>query len=113
MSTVGARRETPGLPGAAYVPGRRVLASRVSPSSASRPPLPTTITLIALGPDPLYYRLVALGADADHAQRRPDLGFDEADEVLRGLGEIYPHPGTRDVHAPAGKRLVDRPRVVE
>ncbi len=102
-----------GCPGRRTSPRPAGLAARASTSACSRPPLPTTITRTALGPDPLYYRLVPLGADADHAQRRPDLGLDEPDEVPRRLGQIPPHPAPRDVHAPARERLVDGTGVVQ
>src|SRR5215203_7136625 len=118
ISTVSAMREMPGLPGAAYIAGSSGLAARVSTSACSRPPLPTTITFKrsaprCLDPYPLHDRLVALGPDADHAQRCPDLGLDEPHKVARGFGEIPPHPAPRDVLAPPWQRLVDGPGVMQ
>src|SRR5215218_4962583 len=113
MSATRAMRAMPGLPGAACISGSRGLAARVSTSACSRPPPPTTITFTPLGPDPLYYRLVPLGSDADHAQRGPDLGLHEPHEVTRCRREIPAHPAPRDVLPPAGELLVDRPGVVE
>src|SRR3712207_1846889 len=113
MSATSAMRATPGLPGAAYLPGSRGLAARASTSACSRPPLPTTITRTALGPDPLYYRLLSLGSDADHAEWDPDLALYEADEVPRCLGEIPAHPAPRYIYPPAGELLVDGTGVVE
>src|SRR3712207_3625041 len=107
MSATSAMRATPGLPGAAYLPGSRGLAARASTSACSRPPLPTTITRTALGPDPLYYRLIPLRPDAYHAQGSPDLGLHEPYEVLRGLGQITTHPAPRYVLPPAGELLID------
>src|ERR687893_184047 len=113
MSATCAMRDMPGLPGAANISGARGLAARASTRACSRPPLPTTITRTALGPDPLHYRLVALGADADHAQRSPDLGLHEPHEVPCCLGQVHPHPAPRDVLAPSGQRLVDGVGVVK
>src|SRR5918997_5241078 len=113
MSAICAMRAMPGLPGAAYSWGSGGLAARASTSASSRPPLPTTITRTALGPDPLYYRLVPLRPDADHAQRSPDLGLHEPDEVLRGLWQIPAHPAPCYVHPPAGKLLVDGTGVMQ
>src|ERR671921_2578263 len=113
MSATCAMRAMPGLPGAACSSGSRGLAARVSTGACSRPPPPTTITFTPLGNDPLYYRLVPLGSDADHAQRSPDLGLHEPHEVLRRLREIPAHPAPRDVLSPAGKLLVDGAGVVE
>src|SRR5919202_5015911 len=113
MSATCAMRAMPGLPGAAYISGSRWLVARASTSACSRPPLPTTITRTALGPDPLYYRLIALRSDADHAQGDPDLGLHEPHEVLRGLGQIAAHPASRYVHSPAGKLLVEGAGVVQ
>src|SRR5215210_4014608 len=62
--------------------------------------------LTTLYSDPLDDRLIPLRPDADHAQRSPDLGLDETDEVLRRSGKIPPHPAPRDVLAPACQRLV-------
>src|SRR5215203_4338960 len=113
MSATCAMRAMPGLPGAACISGPRGLAARVSTSACSRPPPPTTITFTPLGTDPLYYRLVPLGSDADHAQRSPDLGLHEAHEVLRRLREIPAHPAPCDVLSPAGELLIDGAGVVE
>src|SRR5918998_272358 len=82
MSAISAMRAIPGLPGAAYISGSGGLAARASTSACSRPPLPTTITRTALGPDPLYNRLVPLWSDADHAKGSPD---------LRGLPVVLPY----------------------
>src|SRR5215210_845463 len=101
MSATCAMRAMPGLPGAANISGASGLAARASTRACSRPPLPTTITRTALGSDPLHYRLVPLGADADHAQRRPDLGLHVLDEVPRGPWQVHPHPAPRDVLAPS------------
>src|SRR5829696_1966092 len=100
MSATCAIRAMPGLPGATCISGSRGLAARASTSACSRPPPPTTITFTPLGPDPLYYRLVPLRPDADHAQGSPDLGLHEPDEVLRGLRKIPAHPAPGDIHAP-------------
>src|ERR671911_2494424 len=113
MSATCAKRAMPGLPGAACSSGSRGLAARVSTSACSRPPPPTTITFTPLGPDPLYYRLVALRPDADHAQGGPYLDLHEPDEVLRSLRKVPAHPAPGDVHAPAGELLVDWLGVVE
>src|SRR5829696_2472964 len=118
ISTVSAMREMPGLPGAAYIAGSSGLAARVSTSVCSRPPLPTTITFKrsaprCLDPYPLHDRLVALGPDADHAQRCPDLGLDEPHKVARGFGEIPPHPAPRDVLTPPRQRLVYGPGMMK
>src|SRR5215218_730844 len=113
MSATRAMRAMPGLPGAACISGSRGLAARVSTSACSRPPPPTTITFTPLGPDPLYYRLVPLGSDADHAQRSPHLGLHELDEVARRRRQISAHPAPGDVLPPAGKFLVDGPSVVQ
>src|ERR687894_1720523 len=113
MSATRAMRAMPGLPGAACSSGSRGLAARVSTRACSRPPPPTTITFTPLGPDPLYYRLVALRPDADHAQGSPDLGLHEPDEILRGLRKVPAHPAPGYVHSPAGELLVDRLGVVE
>src|SRR5215218_2501680 len=113
MSAVLAMRAMPGLPGAAYISGSRGLAARVSTSACSRPPLPTTITRTTLRTDPLYYRLIPLRSDADHAQRGPDLGLHEPHEVPRGPGQIPAHPASCYVHPPAGELLVDGLGVVE
>src|SRR5215212_6970543 len=102
MSATCAIRAMPGLPGAACISGPRGLAARVS-----------TIAFTALGTDPLYYRLVPLGSDADHAQRSPDLGLHEPHEVLRRPREIPAHPAPGDVLSPAGELLVDGPGVVQ
>src|SRR5919109_759281 len=113
MSAVLAMRAMPGLPGAAYISGSRGLAARVSTSACSRPPLPTTITRTSLGTDPLYYRLIPLRSDADHAQRSPDLGLHEPDEVLRGHGQVPAHSASCYVPPPAGELFVDGVGVVE
>src|ERR687893_752895 len=113
MSVTSAMRAMPGLPGVAYISGSRGLAARASTGGCSRPPLPTTITRTALGPDPLYYRLLPLRSHADHAERDPDLALYEPDEVSRGLGQIPTHPAPRYVYPPAGELLVDGTGVVE
>src|SRR5918998_5259718 len=113
MSAVWAMREIPGLPGAAYISGVSGLAASASTRACSRPPLPTTSTRTALGPYPLDDGLVALGADADHAQWRPHLGLYVLDKVPRRGRQVHPHPAPRDVLAPTGERLVDGAGVVE
>src|SRR5215210_8618751 len=113
MSATCAMRAMPGLPGATCISGSRGLAARASTSACSRPHPPTTITFTPLGPDPLYYRLVPLGSDADHAQRSPDLDLHELDEVARRRREIPAHPAPRDVLPPASELLVNRPGVVQ
>src|ERR671916_2301173 len=113
MSTSSATEAIPGLPGAAKISSARGLCERASTSACSRPPLPTTSRRTSSGLYPLDYRLVPLGTDANHTQRRPYLFFDEGDEGARLLGQLLPPPAPRNVHAPAGERLVDRAGVVQ
>src|SRR5215210_3418372 len=113
MSTTRAMRAMPGLPGAACISGSRGLAARVSTSACSRPPPPTTITFTPLSPDPLYYRLIPLRPDADHAQGSPHLGLDEPDEVPRGVGKVPTHPAPSYVLPPTWELLVDGTGVVQ
>src|ERR671912_630912 len=81
MSTSSASEAIPGLPGVAKISSASGLRERASTSACSRPPLPTTSRRTALGLlsglYPLDYRLIPLGTDADHAQGRPYLFFDE------------------------------------
>src|SRR5690606_41905416 len=115
----------PGFPG---VTTTSAVRPSTSASTASRPPEPTTTTLMpaagpprgpARRPDPGSLRgagrrrgrrqldvLVAAGSDPEEVDRHPDLLLEEGDEVPGRLREVVGLGGPGDVGLPAGEDRV-------